>query len=92
MEKVDISSLQEPYGEIAEIIGVEATVAIFNELKGQQITFPARLYKKSYVIKEVNLRYNGGNLKELAMEFNYTERWIRTFINKKQRRVKSELR
>lgn len=50
MEKVDISSLQEPYGEIAEIIGVEATVAIFNELKGQQITFPARLYKKSYVV------------------------------------------
>lgn len=92
MEKVDISSLQEPYGEIAEIIGIEATIAIFNELKGQQITFPTRLYKKSYVIKEVNLRYDGGNLKELAREFNYTERWIRTFINKKNRRVQSEFR
>ncbi len=92
MKVVDISSLQEPYEEIAEIIGVEATVAIFNELKGQQITFPTRLYKKSYVIKEVNLRYDGGNLKELAREFNYTERWIRTFINKKNRRVQSEFR
>lgn len=83
MKEVDISSLQEPYEEIAEIIGVEATIAIFNELKGQQITFPSRLYKKSYVIKEVNLRYDGDNLKELAREFNYTERWIRTFIGNK---------
>ena len=83
MKQVDSSGLHGVYKELAEIIGVEATVAVYNELKGQQVTFPTRLYEKDYVIQEVNLRYDGTNLKELAREFEYTERWIRTFINKR---------
>ena len=80
---VDSSGLQGVYKELAEIIGVDATIAVYNELKGQQVTFPTRLFEKNYVIEEVNLRYDGTNLKELAREFEYTERWIRTFIDKK---------
>lgn len=87
MKDVDSSNLQGVYKELAEIIGMEATIAVYNELKGQQVTFPTRLYERNYVIEEVNSRYNGVNLKELAKEFNYTERWIRTFINKKQKEV-----
>lgn len=83
MKDIDISNLQGIYKEIAEIIGIDATIAIHKELKGQQVTFPTRLYTKNYVIEEVNTRYNGVNLKELAREFDYTERWIRTFINNK---------
>ncbi len=81
MKEVDISSLHGIYRELAEIIGVELTIAVFNELKGQQITFPSRLYERDYVIEEVKIRYNGANLKELAREFNYTERWIRKLIH-----------
>lgn len=83
VKEVDISSLHGIYRELAEIIGVELTIAVFKELKGQQITFPSRLYEKEYVIKEVRIRYNGANLKELAREFNYTERWIRKLIHNK---------
>lgn len=80
MENIDSADLQGVYSELAEIAGIEVTEAIYTRLKGQQITFPTRLFKKSYVIKEVNKKYNGANLKELAREFDYSERWIRTFI------------
>lgn len=81
MKEVDYSGLQGIYKELAEIIGVDATIAVYNELKGQQVTFPTRLFEKGYVIREVNTNYDGTNLKELAKKFNYTERWIRTFID-----------
>ena len=84
MKEVNTSGLQGVYKELAEIIGVDATIAVYKELKGQQVTFPTRLYERNYVIREVNLRYNGTNLKELAKEFNYTERWIRTFVDNKE--------
>ncbi len=89
MKEVDTSGLQGVYKELAEIIGVDAAVAVYNELKGQQVTFPTRLYERNYVIREVNQRYNGSNLKELAKEFGYTERWIRTFIikNKEEKKI-----
>lgn len=82
MKEVCTSGLQGVYKELAEIIGVDATVAMYKELRGQQVTFPTRLYERNYVIQEVNLRYDGSNIKELAREFEYTERWIRTFIIK----------
>lgn len=85
MKKVSTSGLQGVYKELAEIIGVDATIAVYNELKGQQVTFPTRLYERSYVMEEVNLRYDGTNIKELAKEFNYTERWIRTFVKAKEK-------
>ena len=81
MKQVEDSGLQGVYKELAEIIGVEATIAVYRELKGQQVNFPTRLYDKNHVIEEVNRRYNGSNLKELAKEFNYTERWIRKIIH-----------
>ena len=81
MERVENSGLQGVYKELAEIIGLDATIAVYKELKGQQVNFPTRLYDKSHVIEEVNKRYNGSNLKELAKEFSYTERWIRKIIH-----------
>lgn len=84
VREIRSSDLQGIYKEIADIVGVEITKIIFQQLKGQQITFPTHLYEKSYVIQEVNSRYDGTNLRELAHEFNYTERWIRTFVRKER--------
>lgn len=84
------ADLQGVYGEIAEVVGIDATIAIYEQFKGQQITFPTRLYNKSYVQKEVNSRYDGTNLKLLAREFNYTERWIRDMICKEKGREAKE--
>lgn len=91
MKELASADLQGIYGEMAEVIGVEATISIYEQFKGQQITFPARLYKKSYVRKEVNSRYDGTNLKILAKEFNYTERWIRDMIYKEKDMEGNEL-
>lgn len=68
------------YSQLVELIGVENTEKIYNTLKGQQIVFPMRLYKAEFISKEVKRRYNGRNLKELANEYGYTERYLRSFI------------
>lgn len=68
------------YSQLVELIGVENTEKIYNTLKGQQIVFPMRLYKSEFISKEVRRRYNGRNLKELANEYGYTERYLRSFI------------
>ena len=81
-KKIDSSDLQGVYKEIAEIIGVESTIEIYKRLKGQQVTFPARLYSKKYIKEEIKSRYNGSNMRQLALEFEYTERWIRTLLEK----------
>lgn len=70
------------YQELAETFGLEITKNIFNEYRGQQITFPMRLYSKEYVVKYIIDNYDGTNSKNLARKFMYSERWVRTIINK----------
>ena len=41
-----------------------------------------RLYKTEFISEEIKRRYNGKNLKELANEYGYTERYLRSFIKK----------
>ena len=72
--------LVEIYNQLAEIVGVENTLTLYENLKGQQVTFPMRLYKTDYVAEEVRKRYNGRNIKELAREYNYSERHLRSFL------------
>ena len=67
------------YSDIADIVGIEGTKKLFSCLKGQQITFPTRLYTQEYVVKEVQRR-------KLAAEYGYTEKWVRKLI--KQENVK----
>lgn len=72
--------LVEIYGQLVDLVGLENTEKIYYTLRGQQIVFPMRLYKTEFISKEVRRRYNGKNLKELANEYGYTERYLRSFI------------
>ncbi|SHJ99427.1 Mor transcription activator family protein [Hespellia stercorisuis] len=74
--------LAEIYNQLVDIIGVENTEKIYNNLKGQQVTFPMRLYKTEYVLQEIEEKYDGKNLRELAKEYGYTERYLRTLLKK----------
>lgn len=74
--------LAEIYSQLVDIVGVEETQKIYDNLKGQQVTFPMRLYKPEYVLQEVKLRYDGNNLRELAKEYGYTERYLRGLLKK----------
>lgn len=75
------SDLVSVYGEIAEIIGVENTFKIYEHFKGQQLNCPMRIISATYIEAYVKTHYDGTNLRELAKQFNYSERRIRQLLN-----------
>lgn len=68
------------YKEIAEILDVDSAYKIFQSMRGQQVCFPQRFYDTEKVKSIVKKEYNGGNAKELARFFGYSERRIKQFI------------
>lgn len=70
------------YAKIANLVGVENAKLLFNEYRGQQVTFPVEFYKKEYIYSEIIAEYNGKNIKELAKKYNYSEHTIRRILNK----------
>ncbi len=45
--------LFEIYNQLVDMVGIENTEKIYENLKGQQITFPMRLYRTDYIAKVV---------------------------------------
>lgn len=72
----DISGLNDVYREIADEIGIENTIAIYNLFHGTQVTFPNRLFSKEYTHSAIIKEYNGKNVSQLAQKYNYCERTI----------------
>ena len=72
----DFSGLNDVYREIADEIGIEKTIIIFNLFHGTQISFPNRLFSKEYTHKAIIKEYNGKNVPQLAQKYNYSERSI----------------
>lgn len=83
MVKEDLCAqdLADIYMEIAEEIGIENTLLVYDLLKGRQISFPQRIYRKEYVESYIKENYNGRNIRELSRKFGYTERRIKQIIN-----------
>ena len=75
--QVNVDGFNEIYMDIAEYLGEEVALKIYERYKGQQIVFPMKLYKREYIAKMIEDEYDGTNLKELARKYNYTERWLR---------------
>ena len=61
---------------IADEIGIENTIRIFNLFHGTQVSFPNRLFSKDYIHNAILLEYNGKNASQLAQKYNYSERTI----------------
>lgn len=74
------SDLAPIYKEIADEIGVDNTIKIFNQFKGQQITFPQRLYTTDYVVTYIQEHRGKMTVREMAKKFDYTERRIRQLL------------
>ncbi len=68
------------YKEISEIIGLDATLKIYLRFKGQQVSFPVRLYNPHLIQQNVIKEYDGTNIKELAKKYDYSEKTIRRMI------------
>ncbi|MGN0469051.1 MAG: Mor transcription activator family protein [Acutalibacteraceae bacterium] len=82
MENISKDQLNGIYSDLCNLIGLENTLVIYSEFKGEQITFPMRLMSKEFSEKSICERYDGTNLKQLAKEYDYSERWVREIINK----------
>lgn len=75
------------YATIFEHTGEKVTREIHSTFGGQQFNFPKRLYSKEYVIRYLEENYNGKNVRQLAKELDYSERWIQAIINKSKIKV-----
>ena len=72
----DFSGLNDVYREIADEIGIENAMTIYQLFRGTQISFPSRLFSKEYTRKAIINEYNGENVLQLAQKYNYSERSI----------------
>lgn len=68
------------YKELSEIIGLDATLKVYMRFKGEQITFPVRLYNPSMIQQKVIKEYDGSNIAELARKYDYSEKTVRRMI------------
>lgn len=80
-EELFAQDLADIYMEIAEAIGIENTLLVYDVLKGRQVSFPQRIYRKEYVENYIKENYNGKNIRELSRKFGYTERRIKQIIS-----------
>ncbi len=68
------------YKELAEMLGIDAALKIFGQFKGQQVSFPIRLYNSDFVRTSVIREYNGSNIRTLAKKYDYSEKTIRRML------------
>ena len=80
--EVNIEYLNTIYKDLAEKIGIDNTLQIYETYCGCQIVFPKKLYSPECICKLISKEYNGNNSKELARKYGYTERSIRRILNK----------
>ena len=70
------------YNDFANLLGIDAVIKIHSSYRGQQITFPVQLFSKEFISKQIVDEYDGGNVKQLATKFGYSEKWIRKILKK----------
>lgn len=80
MVEHDTELLNTVYKEIGERLGVDAAIIIHRMFKGQQISFPVRLFDPEHIRKLIAQEYDGTNIKQLAMKYGYSEKTVRRMI------------
>lgn len=78
--KIKGEYLNGAYNELANLLGIEAVLKIYNAYRGQQLTLPVQLFSKEFIIRQIVEEYNGYNIKQLATKFGYSEKWIRKIL------------
>jgi len=76
----DIEMLNSIYKELCECIGLDATLKIYDLLKGQQITFPTHFYSSAKIHQSLIKEYDGTNIRKLANKYGYSEKTIRRLL------------
>ena len=79
--KKEVELYNDIYKEISEIVGLEDTLKIYLRFKGQQVSFPVRLYSPHLIQQNVIKEYDGTNIPELARKYDYSQKTIRRMIS-----------
>ena len=69
---------------------MESTLKLYLRFKGQQVTFPVRLYNPHLIQQNVIKEYDGSNIRELARKYDYSEKTIRRMIRDSLEEVESD--
>jgi len=89
ISKLDSSCLYGSYRELAELIGIENTIKIYDKYGGGYLSLPKKFLDDDYIHQQILHEYNGKNTQELAKKYGYTYSWVRKLIKtyKKQKEV-----
>ena len=80
--KFDLKYYNGIYRDMANVLGEEITKQVYEFYRGQQVTFPMKLYSKEYIQDYLAKKYTGENLKQLSRELGYSERWLKQLIDR----------
>lgn len=78
--KIKGEYLNGAYNELANLLGIDAVLKIYNTYRGQQLSLPVQLFSKEFIIRQIVEEYDGYNIKQLATKFGYSEKWIRKIL------------
>ena len=73
------------YGEISEVIGIEATLQLYDTFKGTQLNLPKKPFNTQYIYQLIKKNYNGRNMSELSRTLDYTERRLWQIIRENEK-------
>lgn len=76
----DPELLNSVYREISEKLGMDTAMEIYQLFKGQQICFPIRFFNPARIQQHIIQEYNGANIRNLAIKYNYSEKTVRRII------------
>ena len=68
------------YREIAEKLGIDTAMDLYLLFRGQQVTFPMRFVNSEYIRRIIVKEYDGTNIKQLALKYDYSEKTIRRIL------------
>lgn len=74
------------YEDFAELFDESIVQSIFQNMSGQQVTFPKRLYTKEYVIEQTKEIKTSAELKKAASMYGYTERRLKQLLKEDEKR------
>jgi hypothetical protein len=83
-KQIDINDLAGIYKDVAEVIGIESTIILHDNFKGQQITLPKKLYTRDYIVSQVKDGIEDNNIKAVAHQYGYTERRLRQILKERK--------
>lgn len=80
MARNDPELLNSVYKEISEKLGMDTALDIYQLFKGQQVSFPMRLFNAECIRKMIVREHDGTNIKKLAIKYGYSEKTVRRII------------